>query len=61
LWIGWTENYARVEFPAEAALVQAPARVRLEEISPNGETILASFVEAGATAASPARYIPLLV
>jgi threonylcarbamoyladenosine tRNA methylthiotransferase MtaB len=42
-WIGWTENYVRVEFEAPAVLVQKPMRVVLKEML--GEHVLAELTE----------------
>jgi threonylcarbamoyladenosine tRNA methylthiotransferase MtaB len=43
-WIGFTENYVRVEFTAPAVLIQKPMRVVLKEML--GEHVLAELTEA---------------
>ncbi|TAE32384.1 MAG: tRNA (N(6)-L-threonylcarbamoyladenosine(37)-C(2))-methylthiotransferase MtaB [Candidatus Kapaibacterium sp.] len=63
LWSGWTENYVRVEFAAPHLLVQAPVRVRLQEVNPatSGETMLAEYVgQVQREASHHAAYIPIM-
>lgn len=43
LWIAWTENYVRAEFPAPPSIIQAPMRVRLTEFL--GETVRAELLD----------------
>jgi threonylcarbamoyladenosine tRNA methylthiotransferase MtaB len=71
-WVGWTENYVRVECvaattqPTESApiLVQMPIQVRLRELGESGETVIADVIQACSHQPSEVpmpTYIPILM
>lgn len=59
-WVGWTDNYVRVEFAADSTLLQMPVRVRLLEL--HGEHVLGELAEhqLDTRPVVPPSYIPIL-
>lgn len=60
-WLGWTENYVRVEFSAPNGLLQMPHRVKLLET--DDETVISEILESEKfdLVRKPSAYIPILI